>query len=50
MESKPQAEEAKKLTEEEELATKEKDQDSEEDEDPTTATDAVLFFDLPGSL
>ena len=50
MESKPQEEEAKKLTKEEELATKEKDQDSEEDEHPTTATDAVLFFDLPGSL
>jgi hypothetical protein len=50
MESKPQEEEAKKLTKEDELATKEKDQDSEDDEDPTTATDAVLFFDLPGSL
>jgi len=42
MESKPQEEEAKKLTNEEQLATKDKDQDSEDDEDPTaTTTDPV---------
>ena len=39
MESKPQEEEAKELTIEEDLvATKDKDQDSEDDEDPTAAT------------